>query len=79
MAAKVDQTIRCPHCGSDDVWTSPFGVTIDIYPPIYYDEWMCKACKQQFTVKSDDAHGVRAILKDYIPGHYYPDDDPDEE
>jgi hypothetical protein len=58
-----------------DVWGSPFGVSVDTFPPIYYDEFICRTCKQDFTVKSDDEDGVRAILKEYIPGHWYPDDE----
>jgi transposase-like protein len=75
MVVKAGQTVRCPHCDSEDVLSSLSGVSVDTMPPIYYVEWACQSCKQYFTVKSDAERGVRAILKDYVIGHYYPDDE----
>lgn len=68
--------VRCPHCESFKVYTDDSGVTVDTLPPLTYIEYGCHDCKQTFTVKQDEQLSVRAVIKDYQWGKYYPDDPP---
>jgi transposase-like protein len=69
-----DVTIKCPHCKSTDVERDGYRVSIDMAEPIYYTPYKCRACGKEFAVKSDDEHPVRAIIKAWNIGRYYPDD-----
>lgn len=65
--------LLCPYCHSKDLERDEVGIAIDMMLPVYYTDYTCNSCSQRFTVKSDDENPLRAIVKEFHWGKFYPD------